>query len=107
MSFRVQLPPLPSQLTAGDERQVLGFFGSADRSIPAVGTCTPHTAHSAAQSVAQLLFFPVYEERGQTIGTKPAIAPITTPAMAPPDSDPESDDDNDGVEVAEASPHSV
>ena len=48
MTFHAQLPQLPSRLTADDERQVLRFFGSADRSILAGGT----------QSIAQLLFFP-------------------------------------------------
>lgn len=38
MAFHAQLPPLPSQLAAHDERQVPPFFGSADRSILAVGT---------------------------------------------------------------------
>jgi hypothetical protein len=38
MAFHAQLPPLPSQLAAHDERQVPPFFGSADRSISAVGT---------------------------------------------------------------------
>ena len=38
MAFHAQLPPLPSQLAAHNMRQMLRFFGSPDRSIPAVGT---------------------------------------------------------------------
>ena len=81
---------------------MLRFSGSADRSIPAVGTCTLHTSSVGCPALTFSTSLQYTKNAAKAIRTKPAIAPITTPATMPPDGDPESDDENDIVEVAEA-----